>query len=383
MTFDPTPIRFNQFVFHDHSYRHPQLGVEVGREFFDRVTERAQALEALTGPGAGCSVLLIAERRMGKTSLLRYLIEWLKAAPGFAPVQLPIGGSLHSADDLFGETVDLLAAALGCRDDDLPADLVGLDVAGQLHVLGQLCAAAPGTTIVLCVDELDACLEHQETPEIERRRIAALVNALAGALDGPSNLPIRLLCTMIRPPERLPGGLAPLLRHARQVHLPPFSRPDLDEMLSELAQAHLGLQLSEDDLALLYRQSGGWPFFAKLLLVSLGKTEAGADRLERAIEAAARYGVVGEAVEHIFRNYFDPNEKALIVELAGEHGSLTAEQIAQDAPQLAAAAGRLTARHFVALDAEGRYEFRIGLLAAWFRQWSKFKEMTETYHAGG
>jgi hypothetical protein len=245
-------------------------------------------------------------------------------------------------------------------------------------VLVQLCATRPGVTIVLCLDELDACLEHQETPEPERHKIAALVNALTEA-DG---LPIRLLCTTIRPPEQVADGiLAPLLSRAAQICLRPFTRADLDEMLSELAQAHLGLQLSNADLALLYRQSGGWPFFAKLLLACLGETEPGDDRLTRAFDLAARHSVVGEAMEHIFRNYFDRHEKALVIALAGQHGTLAAEQIAQLGPQAARAADRLTARNFLQTDATGSYSFRIGMLAAWFRQWSKYEEMAETYRS--
>lgn len=380
MIFDPTPIQFNKFVYHDRPYRHPQLGSEVGRDFFDRLWERSQAWQALTDPIEPRSVVIVAERRMGKTSLLRYLVEQLKKQPGFVPALLPIGGSLHSADDLFSEIADHTWAALEQSSDDLTANLDGLTVEAQIALLRQLCAVAPGVTVVLCLDELDACLEHQETPDAEARKIAALVNALAAQED----LPIRLLCTTIRPPDQVADGcLAPLLRRAAQFRLAPFARGDSDEMLVELAAAHLGLRLTDDDLTAFYRQSGGWPFFAKLLLVCLGETEPGDNRPARALDLAARHTALTEALEHIFRNYFDRNEKALVIALVEGHGRLSATQIARLGPAAAAAANRLAERSFLQIEADGSLSFRIGLLAKWFPLWSKYAEMAEAYCARG
>ena len=178
MVFDPTPIKLNQFVYWDHPYQHPQLGIEVGREFFDRCAERDQALQVLTSPTDRRAVVILAERRMGKTSLLRHLVERLKASPDLVPVQLPSGGSLHSAVDLFNEICDHMSATLGLEQDGLLEEVDGLDLADQLCVLEQLCNSLAGETVVLCLDELDACLEHQETPAPERGKILGLVNAL-------------------------------------------------------------------------------------------------------------------------------------------------------------------------------------------------------------
>ncbi len=316
MAFDPTPIKLNQFVYWDRPYRHPQLGIEVGREFFDRCAERDQALQALTSPMGRRAVAILAERRMGKTSLLRHLVERLKAVPNLVPVPLPPGGSLHSVADLFGEICDHMSSALGLEPEGLLEEGEGLDLADQLCVLERLCDSVAGRTVVLCLDELDACLEHQETPISERSKILALVNALVSRDD----LPIRLLCTMIRLPTSVwTAEMAPFLERVALIRLAPFARRDLDEMLVELAQAHLGLRLSSEDLASLYYQSGGWPFFAKVALVCLGEAEPGPDRLTRALEAAARHIAVSEAMEHIFRNYFDRNEKALVIAL-GQRG---------------------------------------------------------------
>lgn len=377
MVFDPTPIKLNQFVYRDGPYRHPQLGIEVGREFFDRHAERDQALGVLSSPGDRRPVVIVGERRMGKTSLLRHLIERLKALPAVVPVQLPIGGSLHSADDLFGEICDHLSAALELDPDALPETVEGLAPAEQLQVLARLCTAAGGKTAVLCLDEVDACLEHQETPDAERYKIAALLNALAQE-DG---LPIRLLCTMIRLPSGLPpAALATFFARAVLIRLAPFSPEDLSEMLAELAQAHLGLRLTPDDLAILYEQSGGWPFFAKVGLVCLGEAEPGPEQMARALAAAARHPAVNEAMEHIFRHYFDRDEKALVIALARAAGSrLEGGQVERLGPAFTAVARRLVARDFLQVDAAGRYSFRVGLLAPWFRQWGKFEEMAETY----
>ncbi len=399
MTFDPTPIKLNQHVFMDTAYRHPQLGTEVGREFFDRVAQSAAALASLTA-GVSRSVVLVGERRMGKTSLFRHLIERLKATPGFAPAQLPTGGSLRSVDDLFGEIVDQAAAVLGAEDDALAAFEPGLPVDAQLDALGRLCAAAPGLTLVLCLDELDVCLEHQEAPAAERAKIAALVDGLARRGD----LPVRLLCTMIRQPERMaPGTLGGLLDRSTLIYLPPFSRADLDEMVNELALAHLGVSLTSAELETFYRESGGWPFFAKLILVALGECaldECALDewapaecalakcapdgrRVERAVELAALHPAVGEAVAHVFRHYFDRHEKALVIELARQQGRLSAERVARLRPELTAAADSLVKRNFVEPDPDGGYRFRVGLLGPWFRQWSKFQELAETYRLAG
>lgn len=375
MTFDPTPIRLNQHVYRDTGFRHPQLGTEVGREFFDRTVETARALDALAGRTSRC-VLIVGERRMGKTSLFRHLIERLKAAPGVVAAQLPPGGSLHSADDLFGEIVDQVAAMLPETGEDPPVFEPGLNAVAQLDALAALFAGQPGGTVVLCLDELDVCLEHQETPPAERARIAALIDGLGERED----LPVKLLCTMIRQPERLATGIAPdLLQRATLIHLPPFSGPDLDQMVAELASEHLGLELKAGDLASIYRASGGWPFFAKVLLVTLGESAPGARRLEHGCEQAAVHPAVTEAVAHIFRHYLDKNEKCFMIELARRQGRLTAGQAAELGAAGRSAADQLVKRFFVARDPNGGYEFRIGLLAAWFQQWSKFQELAETY----
>lgn len=379
MVFDPTPIKLNQFVYRDGPYRHPQLGIEVGREFFDRHMEREQALSVLSLRADRRPVIIVGERRMGKTSLLRHLIERLRALPDVVPVQLPIGGSLHSADDLFGEICDHLSAALEL-DQEAPEAIEGLSPDEQLAVLRDLCKAAAGRTVVLCLDEVDACLEHQETPADERPKIAALLNALVVEDD----LPIRLLCTMIRLPASLPSdALAPFFDRAVVIRLAPFTKEDLDEMLIELAQAHLDLHLRAKDLDALYQQSGGWPFFAKVGLVCLGEAEPGPERMARALAAAARHAAVNEAMEHIFRHYFDRDEKALVIALAHAAGNrMAAAQVERPGTGWAAAARRLAARDFLQVDEAGRYSFRIGLLGPWFRQWSKFEEMVEMYGVG-
>ena len=86
-------------------------------------------------------------------------------------------------------------------------------------------------------------------------------------------------------------------------------------------------------------------------------------------------------MEHIFRNYFDGDEKALAVALARTPGAAPAAGAAASglSPRAALALERLAARNYLQLEPGGRCGFRIGLLAAWFRQWSKFAEMVETY----
>jgi hypothetical protein len=378
MTFDPTPIKLNQFVFRDAPHPHPQLGVQVGREFFDRVDETARALGALLGSER--AVLLLGERRMGKTSLFRHLIERLKGIDGIEPAPLPPGVALRSADELFSEIVDETAAALGCDEEAAGVFRPGLTAEQQVDALESLCRCEPGTTVVLCIDELDVCLEQQETPAAERAQIAALVDAIVERAD----LPVKLLCAMIRRPERLPAGAAPrFVSQAARIQLPPFSRGDMDEMLSELGAAHLGRTFSDDDLATVYAASGGWPFFAKLLLISLGEAEAGAERLDVALEQAPRHPAFGEAMAHVFRHYFDRGEKSFVMELARCGGALSPASLTALGPEASVAATSLVGRFFVDLDPDGAYRFRIGLLGPWFRQWSKFAEHSETYRFAG
>jgi hypothetical protein len=154
-------------------------------------------------------------------------------------------------------------------------------------------------------------------------------------------------------------------------------------MLSELGAAHVGLTFTEAELTTLYRASGGWPFFAKLLLVSLGEAAAEPDPLPAALDLALRHPAIGEALGHIFRHYFDRGEKTLAVELARRSGELSGRELAALGPDATAAAASLTERFFVEQAPDGACRFRVGLLAPWFRQWSKFAEHAETYRFAG
>jgi hypothetical protein len=377
---DVNTIKFGEYVWHDQPYLHPQLQQQVERDFFDRTLEKKRAEDSLRA-STRKPVIIRGERRSGKTSLLRLLEHHLANDPAglFVPVLIPWQG-IGSRDELFEEIRQGIVFEL---DQDLPDETPGdgqtpysMTVVRYIETLRRLLAPVSAKTVVICIDEIDSIIEEAADFQ-EKNKILGLMTALAEASD----LPIKLLLTLSRFPDLPRVRSSPLVTRAELINLPPFEKQDLDEMARRLSGSQAGL--SEEDLQFIFYLSGGWPYFAKLLLVCLLEQAPGAHRQTQALARALAYPVLKETLEHIYDKHFDDAEKAMVLLCATDQGQVKAEKMEVLSDPLKAAAKRLADRHFLTEGADGSFSFMIGFLSGWFPAWNRFEaevysRLTET-----
>jgi hypothetical protein len=372
--FDPTKIKWNEPVWCDQPYIHPQLGITVPRDFYDRTDEKKR-LELFIQDNTQKLAIILGERRSGKTSMLKLQLERFKIAWGqpFIIVFFP-WQSVRSRHELIKEilqtTASELEAELPLMNRSGDGQLLSMTNSEFLHTMRRLLGPRPDKKVVVCIDELDSMI--YEAPRNEGGAILGLVNALVENTD----LPIKLLLTMVRFPDLPETYVSPLFARSLRVDLSPFSKADLDEMV----QDHLpddSKYLFEQDLDRLYEFSGGWPHFAKMLLVYTPDLRPGNLGLDDAVAQAIDDPGVELTIRHIYNEHFDDQEKQVVLLLSKRHERLAAETVSLLDASLHAALARLEKRCFVAKDQAMNYRFRIGFLAHWFPRWVQFEEEVE------
>lgn len=365
---DPNRIGLGQEVFHDCSGPGAQEGSQ--KDFFGRQNQKKEILEHLRH-GSHEPILVRGERRMGKTSMLRLIEAALKEGPDaerfIVPRRLHVA-YFRDATTLVNEMAAILTTALGTEDyEPFP---VGTTFSPQRAITafrGMLKDVA-GRTVVFILDELDEMLEAPDTLPEERRDILLLLRGFRAQRS------VKFLCSFIRIPARLSREVDSFVCECKVIELPPLARDPFIEMVRELADP--GLRLNKKDLDLIYRQSGGWPFFAKVILWYLVQEPAGARRLDRALSKVVedrRDGRLAMAMNHIFEHHFDADEKMLVAMVSEDDNPTALSKLIRassqnrDAPcWLPGAADRLIDRDYLQREGGG-VVFRVGLLGPWFR----------------
>jgi hypothetical protein len=371
---DSHKIKFNESVWHDQSYMHPQLG-KLDRDFYDRHGDVSKVEDVLRSLITRKPVVLIGERRAGKTSMLRRMAHSFENDPRFMSVEIPWMG-INSSTFLMREVLQTLYFKL---DTLLPEDRLSPSTINRahtvtdfLHIMQDILPFASNRIVILCIDELDSML--QDSPPKERGEILGVINALLEA----HHLPLRLLLTTTRPPGELESTSAsPLTAKSEQIRLRPFSKPDLDEMV--LGILGRDVPLSPQDLQLIFDLSGGWPYFAKLLLLHFAQLTPGTANLEQAASIAIRDNALRQSMEHIYNKHFSDSERAVFLLLAKRGGRITIEEMQVGGIAFQVAAQRLVERDFLLHEADGSYHFRIGLLQGWFSQWPRLDDEARVY----
>ncbi|KAA3664982.1 MAG: hypothetical protein DWQ04_02955 [Chloroflexi bacterium] len=356
-------IKFNEAVWHDTAYLHPQLRKKVGPDFFDRVQIKSKLKAALRDPQQSL-VIFQGERRSGKSSLLRLLENDLEqdANGRFLPLRLS-WQSITTRSSMIDEILQSLSFEL---DVDMPDNTVETCITSDERFINLLrtWGIDAKKTIVVCIDEFDSAIHDGN--ESERIALLNLVDEMARV----TALPVKFLFTLVRRPD---CPTSHLLANAHIYRLRPFTPTDLDEMITELMawQAHLFTATIREQL---FQLSGGWPYFAKLLLVCLAEGKPGADWFAAAVEKAIAHPLLEHALNHIYFSHFNEAEKGIMLLLAHQNRHLSAEDVAALTDSQKTAVSQLTNRHYLTCNRQGDVKYRIGLLKKWFPQWIQFEE---------
>lgn len=371
--FDRTRIKFGETVWHDRPDQDALSGSIVHRDFYDRRDANKVAFTELTSDASALLVFL-GGRRSGKTSQIKYLKAYFSNHPfhhcGF--VDIPWGG-IRTRDELAQE---ILQAAHTYVEKDpgqlrVPAQLTTAESARPddfLMTLRDLLAMAPHQKLILAIDEFDSILVESARvagSTAEARRILDFVQMLVAHLSPH----VRLLLTMAGIPHHLPD-LAGLVALSTCVQLHPFPKTDMDTMILDIVQDEH--PLTDADLAMIYDLSGGWPYYAKLLLTCLADLPPGPDHIQAAMQLAVQHEGAMQTLANIYEVHLDDHEKQLILLLVARHGRLAAIEMATLGRNIQLAAQRLAAKDLLEAAPDGHWRLRIAFLVPWFRNWARY-----------
>ena len=359
-------IKLGEPVFHVKPYTHPQLDTECPRDFFGRLGEKEDIISHLIDPESRQPVVVQGERRIGKTSMLKLVEKELRdnyqdavVVPPRLDLRRP-----YPATSLFSHMIGLLSAELGVKGGKSPNTDLYPDPGRAMAVFKELASHTGRRSVVFIMDELDEILETDETSEKDRQAVLTLLNALSA-----SDLPIKLFYSIIRTQARLRNiDFIKHLSEARVYSLRPLENNHaFREMVQTLADPDN--TLNDGNISLLYKKSGGWPYFLKVVLWYYLQRPAGPRRLQQALDMAVRDQDAGASLavtmSLIYKHHFDSEEK-IIAKLLTDNNFLDLNEAADISPTLPAAARRMEGRHYLQRRNNG-YKFRVGLLGDWFR----------------
>lgn len=238
--------------------------IETRADLFDREPELSAIQETLRSPTRR-PVVIMAERVMGKTSLLNVVIEWVTEEHRLSVLQLP---HVSSRDAFVEEVLDGIAAEahtslhqLGLRDGQGRLRLS--TVTEFTRIAGELSEKVAGQTFVLCLEELDSMLVNCPD-DVSANQILDLILHVVSR----TSLPIKFVFTITRTaPQILRSDASPFLSAARIVHLAPWPPELARAYAAELLPGASTLDTAADQL--LFALAGGHPYLTKAILQAL------------------------------------------------------------------------------------------------------------------
>lgn len=355
----------------------------VSREedFYGRKTERERIEQTLL-TGNPRSIIILGERRIGKTSLQNVSARRMQSLESGRFVPLCLNApAIRSLEDYAREILHGICSYLGASLGDTGL----LDPNGQfkLRSLGEFTDATArllqivsDKTLILCIDELDSILVNCQADADKIRGLTDYV------IQSPE-LPLLVFVSMAHLPQSMRKAFAsPVLTSESEViELGPLSEGETVEMVRGLLEDQV--RLGEGAVERLLRLSAGHPYFVKLLLDHLlarywrgAQLAVSPDMIEAVIPDAAHDPRVRYALDNIYKMHFNQQERQLVLLLA-ERGTLVAEdELRALGPDLITAARRLERRGYLAREGDG-YDFRVHFLGHWLRQWEEYEEELE------
>lgn len=349
------------------------------RGFFNRQKEWALAEKTLRSGEK--PLIILGERRIGKTSLQSVAARRLEAEAALEPLFLPFGSLMRSTDDFARELLQGLCASVG--QDARETGLFDANGNFYLHSFGEYTQAlrnlsGQGRRYLVCVDEFDATLKNCD--DKQARKLAALVTHLANQ----GNLPLGFFFSMTGIPETVAQSFGTTLAsNAALLELEPFSDANTAKMVRALLQP---ARISTDALAELSRLAGGHPYITKLLLYWLleprgfdaqGLAVDAADVVQAAAEAL-KDAQAREVLTNVYDVHLDAAQKDLLLMLAHpacQDGLTRSDLQTLDASYITAAK-TLERRGYLKI-VQDAYRLRMAFLGQWLYQWERYEVEAE------
>ncbi len=354
--------------------------VQSPQDFFDRESILAETLHTLQIQ-ARPPIVIQGERGMGKTSLLLRVEHALQRESGEEDRRwlsfYITPGRLDRWEHFAWELLDGLELALSVLGTPPAHGNVANNrsltfnwlVTRVNRLINWGLERNPGLSLVVLMDEIDKGGIHPDVLE----KILASIHYLVEKTD----LPLFFLMTIITRilPEPARGSPLP----TKLIRLHPLAQPSLDEMIRALARRE-NMELPwADFLSWLQGLSGGHPYLAKLLLSATQQqlwTKPGdASSIwdgEAVLQWALQMEEARQLLEDTYQRFFEDEEKAVILELAGRYPEPFVEEEVKAWPETyIRAVWQLAERGYLHREEE-QYTFAMGFWPAWLRAWSLF-----------
>lgn len=377
--FDEFKIKFNEPVYHTEVYE--RWGQTYPPDFFNRRDQKNAALPYLQRLDVRRAVLVLGERRSGKTSMLKFLVEQLKKE-GLPVIDIQSQG-IQNANEFFQELMEGIDA---WRQQQSPSAHViapgNAKTISQLQVMQALKeifetnrenTGAPNP-VLIWIDELDTIIEHGAIASADKEKIVGFLAKLIESADFPAKV---LFSITHEFPESSEVRSSPLLTKALQIKMTPFPEEDARAMVRAMTRD--GVDWEAITAALDWRRfcnlTGCWPYYMKLLLMHLAQTpfSSPAAWLDDALQSALADETLRMTLEHVYKRHFDDDERAVLLWMTRSGGALSAPSLRDAEAPLLAAANRLADRHYLKKE-DGRFTFQVGLLKHWLQAWPESEE---------
>ncbi len=358
--------------------------VQTERALYGRQAELGNIEQALL-PANGRPVIVLGERRIGKTSLQNIARKRLAAvdAGKVAPLVLPSAAAIRSQNDYAKEVLQSLCTHLGKSLQE--TGLINAHGQFQLTAFGQFADVVTRLTktvspklYVIFLDEFDDVLIKRSRDEADK------ILGFSDYLIENSDLPFSAFFTMTRLPAPIKESYrSPILATGSElIELSPFSPEQMEKMVAGLLKNQV--KLGNPAMDRLFLTSGGHPYFVKLLLDRLLKRHWQTRKplsvteimLEDAITDAIDDPRAALVLSDIYRNHFTAQEKKVTLILAHQQTSIAMAELKALDTSLLTAAHRLERRGYL-LHYGNRYEFRLNFLSRWLREWDEYDEEVE------
>ena len=353
------------------------------KDLYGRDPELKRVVQTLLS-GKSLPVIILGERRVGKTSFQNIVIRQLQNdAPGyFTFVQIESKG-IATCDAFAVKILDELAAYYPKTIAEAGLEQVGdafrLPLPEQFGlVFHNLAGLNPPEHFLIYVDEFDEIMRHASPQETAR------LDALIHHLTKQPDLPISFLLTMTYlPPQLRYSYPSPFTGMAEIIDLHLLSAVATTSMVNGLSDTCSGLlgrplMFSSAALGWLYHTTGGHPYFTKLILDQLlcmtdpsvglhSPWNISPTDLSQALTATMRSERCRLAVKNLYDKHFSENEKYVLFWVADCETLLPLEKLREAGVALVTAARNLVTRDYL-IESDAGFEFRIPFLKYWLEQ---------------
>jgi hypothetical protein len=349
------------------------------KDFYGRQFELSKIVQTFQ-TNEHIPVVILGERRIGKTSLQNIVLKRLHSAWGRSVLTLQIEPrGITSFEKFAAAILQQLNFSLASKNDRVPPEITvsGFPVQSVEEfeaAFYQQIGSTQDFSFLLCIDEFDEIIRKMSGMEWAR------VNGLIHYLVERSSLPLRLFFTMTHLPEQLKiESSSTLLSKSLPVELNPFTYTEFHSMIEDIYMDFL--EWSEDILLSLYQLSGGHPYFTKLILAHLDysincRQSVSQEMLKLAVRKSLTDPRANHALENLYRVQFTETEKEIVLLLAKRAAPLERNELIQAGRSWDTVARRLISRNYLR-EEQDHYEYRIAFVGDWLRNWIEFDEELE------